>query len=662
MNKKLIFLALILFPLLAVPCFSQEDEEEAPEESAVEQAEALQPADTVKKASAESLAYFSLMDWPGLWEKALTYQVQDSLEQFLALAESSLEKSSKLDIRRSLDAGYLRYLSQRAARNRDITAALGYSQLALRADPALTGLISGHLQLSLSRYGLSRSLNSAWRNHQTASENFWYQLGSTAGAVSFLSLFLLGSSLIFLLWLAVKGMPYLVHFLSDLWPVAVPAYSRLAVSWCLVLGLAAVLGAVSLALPVGLLAMAGVFYFGKKEKVLLVFSLLLLAASGIGLAFCRHLYDRLDDPDLEAVSRAVHSPWDESLAGKLASMQKENPADLTPAFCLALMEKRRGDLAGSAQYLNRMLEASGRNARALNNLGNIHFYLERIDSAQFYYQAAADAAPQAGIPHYNLAQIYFKLVDFKSADQERAYAMAMSGQDIKSRPASEKTELVLDELIPVSYLWGLAWKGFDPLRSFSPSESASLAFSGLWLPAWMGLSLLVLSLLLVIVFFKTMNAALCRICGRIICHGCRVTTPEQEHICPECHKLTSAATSPELREKIVANLSAGSIRRKAWLGGISNLMAPGAALLLEGLPVWAFFLAPSWGLIFAGFIWLKLSLYPYDFWQFLSWTWPGRVALTWMILGWLLGWLVYLKYINLITQAREKDEVNIHGR
>jgi tetratricopeptide (TPR) repeat protein len=661
MNKKYLIILLAILSLLAFPCFAQE-EEEAPEDEAAEQTKIITPVDTTKKASPESLAYFSLLDWPQLWEKGLALQAQDSLEQFLALAESALTRAVMLDSRQPVYAGYLKYLSQQAARQKNITNAIRYSQLALKADPSYPGLIFSHMGISFSRYGLSQSLNAAWKSYRDAGWSFWFQLGSTAGILSFISLLLLFSSLIFLLWLAIKNLPHLVHFIGEIFPSKLPAYSRWTISLVFILSVSAVLGAVSLVLPVTLLAIAGSLYAEKKEKVLLALSVLLIAASGVGLAACRHLYTKLGDSNLETVARAVHSPWNQALADKLTNMQSERPDDLTPTFCLALLEKRRGNFVEAARYLGQILKVSAGNARALNNMGNIHFYSGRIDSALYYYQAAASAGPRSGISHYNLAQIYFKQVDFKAADQERAYGLALSGEEIKSRPASVKTELVLEELIPAAYLWNLVWKGLDPLRGFSPAETASLTGLNVWLPAGMGLALLALSLVVVIIFFKSSYAAYCHLCGRIICKSCLMTTPEQDHICSECHKFTSAATSPELRQKIEANLSAKRGTRKAWLGGLSNLIAPGTALLLEKLPVWAFFLSLSWGLVFAGFCWLKLSLYPYNFWQFLSWTWAGRVSLVWLILSWLLTWLAYLKYINLITHARGKDEVKIHGR
>ncbi|MBI4727846.1 tetratricopeptide repeat protein [candidate division TA06 bacterium] len=642
MLKKRILLLLIVLTLAAVPCHSQNEEEEAPEAAPA-------PVEAPAQASADSQAFYRLLDWPLLWQKSQASLTGDSAEQALDLADSAMAKAASLDIRLPLQAGYLKALSRQALRDRDRTLAYRYSLLALKADPTYPGLISSNFKIQQSRAGFSQALKDSWHNFNYAQKYFRHQLDFTAKALTLISIFLLASGLIFLLLLAVKHLPYLHHVLADLLPEAMPIYSRRLIAAALLVSLSLILGFISLALPVALMAIMATVYAARKEKALLLLAIVLLAGSGIGLGLGRQLFVNLNDDYLQDLSQANQSDRDAGLKARLAEYQQQRPDDLTPLFCLALMEKRAGNFNQARQYLDTLLAASGQNSKALNNLGNLLFYQGKIDSAAYLYRQAFQADPTAALPHYNLAQAYFKQVDFKAADQEREYAMSLARPEITAREGSKDAGLVLDELIPVSYFWGQVWLGLDPLAGFSPAESLSLTGLNLWLPAWLGLALLLLGLITVMVFFKDPAPAYCSVCNKDICPQCQAISPQQDLFCHECNQVISAATSPELQEKLIANLKLKKNRRKIWTGAVSNLLAPGSVLLLENMAALGLLLALLWGAIFAILCNLKLLLFPQDLQYFIFRTGPGWLILSLLVLSWLLTWVVFLKHANLLA-------------
>ena len=335
MMKKRILLFLAVLILSAVPCFSQDGEEDPREATPIQ---TVVPA----KVSADSQAFYRLLDWPLLWQKsqaALGVYPEasggDSIEQALDLADSALAKAASLDISLPLQAGYLKNLSRQALRERNRTLAYRFSQLALRSDPAYPGLIYNDFMIQQSRAGFGQALKDSWNNFNNAQRYFRHQLDFAAKTMILSSIFLLVSGLIFLLFLAVKYLPYLHHVFSDLLPEAVPKYSRSVITACLLVSLSLILGFISLTLPAALLAIAASVYASRKEKVLLMIATILLAASGLGLTAGRHLFAGRNDDYLQAVARANQSGPDAGLKAQMGVYQQQRADDLTPLFCLA---------------------------------------------------------------------------------------------------------------------------------------------------------------------------------------------------------------------------------------------------------------------------------------------------------------------------------------
>ncbi|MBI5806557.1 tetratricopeptide repeat protein [candidate division TA06 bacterium] len=653
--KKRILLFLAVLILSAVPCFSQNREDDPGEAAPIQTAV---PA----KVLADSQSFYRLLDWPLLWQKSRTGLSGDSVDQSLDLADSALTKAASLDISLPLQAGYLKNLSRQALRERNRNLDYRYYQLALKADPTYPGLIYNYFLIQQERTGFSQALKDSWNYFNSARKYFQFELGFSAKALIMVSIFLLTASLIFLLLLAVKHLPYLHHIFSDLMPDVMPPYSRRLITAALLVSLCLILGFVSLVLPAALMAIAGSVYASRKEKILLLLVLVLLTASGLGLTAGRHLFVTMNDDYIQALARANHSEADARLKAQLSKCQQQRPDNLTPLFCLALMEKRSGDFGQARQYLETMLANGGQNSKVLNNLGNMLFYQGKIDSAADFYRRAIQVNPAATLPHYNLAQAYFKQVDFKAADQEREYAMLLDRAGISSRAGFQDAGLVLDELIPASYFWGQVWLGLDPLSGFSPAESAGLMGLNLWLPGWLGLALLGLGLIVVIVFFNGPAPDRCSVCGKAVCSQCQKTSAQQDLLCSDCHQVISAATSPELQETMTSKLKLQRTKRRVWTGAISNLLVPGSVLLLESMTVLALLLAFLWGGIYAILCGFKLLLFPRDLQYYIFQTGPGWLIITLLILSWLFTWVIFLKHSNLLAHPAQPVKDGTHGR
>jgi hypothetical protein len=187
----------------------------------------------------------------------------------------------------------------------------------------------------------------------------------------------------------------------------------------------------------------------------------------------------------------------------------------------------------------------------------------------------------------------------------------------------------------------------------------------LWMPAWMGLALLLLALIVVSVFFTNPGPVRCSVCYKNVCPGCQVVSPQQDMLCPECHQVISAATSPELQEKLLSHLKLKKARRKIWTGAVSNLLVPGSALMLESMTALGLFLSLTWGALYAAICGIQLLLLPYDLNYYIFGTWPGWMVLCLLITSWLLTWVAFLKHANMLAapvKPVKPPKEDPHGR
>ncbi|MDI6740503.1 MAG: tetratricopeptide repeat protein, partial [Candidatus Edwardsbacteria bacterium] len=449
--------------------------------------------------------------------------------------------------------------------------------------------------------GLGRALSEL--AGQTAAD-FGLRLKTGAQALVWCCLGLLIWGLIFSLYLAVKYLPRLIHFLSEFLPACggfLPTYGRMALVSGLALGLAAALAWISL--PVSIL-LAAVFCAGlaaTREKVFLFISASLILAASVGLSLGHHLFSRIGDGYLEALGRANYAPYTAGLYGKLAEYQRKDSSDLLPPFAMALLEKRAGNFDRAKAILSAM-SAAAPNAGAVNNLGNIYFAQKSYDTAAACYRQAIEWNPNLAIAHYNLAQVHLMQLNFNAANEEQEKAIRLGRVEIEARASRYGSGLPMDQLISGRLLWDLAMRGWSPAAGFDRREMQTLAGLSLWLPPPVALTLLIALILWSALMSGRLAQEDCVTCGAVICRKCHTATLAGEKLCRSCADKIGLAASPDLQQQLAARLAARKHYRAMLETGLANLLMPGSVIALTGSTVGAWLLALGWSAAFVSLI------------------------------------------------------------
>jgi len=297
-------------------------------------------------------------------------------------------------------------------------------------------------------------------------------------------------------------------------------------------------------------------------------------------------------------------------------------------------------------YLSAIIEASGNNSVALNNLGNLYFFRGQFDSAGSLYRRAIEADDDLAEAHYNLAQVYFKSIDFNQARTELEKASLLAPARIEGRSRESGGNMVMDAQLDLAMLWPEVWRGWSPLGLFTPAEFISLTGLNLWLPFWLWLGFLVLGIIWMILIGSNMEVHNCWLCGRYICGSCQILAQDGNQYCHECHHQVFSIQSTELQGKAAEVLMRRSTKRERVVIGLANIFLPGSSYLMGGSPVKGFFIALFLGITYAVLVcitsaWISFEL---DFSVRTSFYWVAGAA------GFILYFISWMGYIRLFKE------------
>ena len=649
--KKLLPI-LLLLAALPVAALAQEDEPEGEDQTNLDSLEAALNAQGLGPAAPAPAPAIdtTLAPWQQWWQRGLRYQRQDSLDQALACADSVVEQLRPQDLRLPVIASYWLYQSRRTLRAGDAPLAVRYASLAVAADPVSLPAMLGEFKAATRTKGLRRALGDLLVQMGAAFQDFGSQLKLGSQGLVWASLALLLWGLVFALYLAVAYLPRLAHWLAELLPKPLPAYSRMLLAGSLLVGLAVIAAWVSLALAVLLLAIAGAAYASTKERVFLIVSVALVLAGSVGLSLGHHLFSWVGDEYLEVLNRANYSPYSRELYDTLAAFQQRDSSDLRPPFAMALLEKRAGDYARATTILT-ALSATAPNAGAANNLGNIYFIQHSYDTAAAYYQQAIEWDPGLAIAHYNLALVHLARLDFAQAKQEQERALALSLNEIEARAGRYGSGVAMDRLITNRQLWDVVMQEWNPAAGFDRREMISLTGLPLWLPPLLALGLLAALVAWLLLFKRRLAVENCVTCGAVICGSCHTATVAGEKLCRACTAKIGLAASPDLQQSLAARLASTKHYRAMLESGLANLLVPGSVLLASGATVGAWLLALAWAALLTALFANNIGLSAGQVLTALA----GSGAIWWLAgagaLCWAVSWLNYLVHISAHGEA-----------
>jgi tetratricopeptide (TPR) repeat protein len=602
----------------------------------------IAPASGGPTVVADTADWANLMQWQEWRQRSLDYQHQGMPEEALAAAESSLVRSRALGLDLPVVGAYWGNKTRQALRNKDWEGAQKYSRLARLADNYSFKNNISHFQANSHIIGAASALGQFIQTINGYRQDFRFRYRALWLGIFGLSLALLTGGLFFLLLLAVKYLPYLFHLLSDLLPKGWPYFGRIFLATSLGAGLLLFIAGFSLALAVILPAGAIIVKGRTREKVMFWITLALIGCSAAGFNLVHQFFKASDQGRVEALAAANTSEWNSPLVQALAGQQRQDPSDLKPVYALSLMEKNRGKLDQAQTYLTAIIEASGSNSAALNNLGNIYFFKGQFDSAAFFYRLAIEADQDLAEAHYNLGQVHFKAIDFNlaRAELERAASLAPARMESWSRESGGNR--AMDAQLGLELLWPEIWRGWKPFASFAPAEFASLTRLNLWLPLWAWLGLVALIIVWMVLAKDNLAVRNCWLCGRYVCDRCQALAQDGNLYCQECHNQVFSIQSHELQQKAAEVLSRQAVKRQRTISGLANFFLPGSSYVMGGSAIKGWLLSLSLGMLYAGVMlflspWISARL---DYSVTDGFYWTAGVI---MAVLYLISWVGYIQ-------------------
>lgn len=332
------------------------------------------------------------------------------------------------------------------------------------------------------------------------------------------------------------------------------------------------------------------FRFGKREALIMAVFLVsaLCLAAGIGAIAPWAGTPTLEEPSL-LVDRAMKSAYDPDLAAALLAWQGLDSTEPLFPFALGSMARRSGDLDLAERQLTQAAILKPRTAWILTNLGNVYFAREDYARARQTYEAAAATAPGSVEPHYNLAQVHTKQLEFTEASREQSRASGIAFdrvRDFSRWSAPQLNRTVMDAKPPLQSLWNLARRFALPrghgalegnrvlrwLMTLVPPAPFALVFIPALFLIFAGIGQLL---------GRGLATLHCSACQRIVCRRC-VKRMQQRAFCEVCFQTVKDLKSTEFTRLLLTRQGRTAARRRTTDQAILTFLLPGAGQMLRG--------------------------------------------------------------------------------
>jgi tetratricopeptide (TPR) repeat protein len=479
--------------------------------------------------------------------------------------------------------------SQRALAARLQVDAVAHAELAARLAP---GLPEAHLQLARARTvrepsrpggaldALGRAVAAGARDPHTVRA-----VAADAFAALVAALVAAGAAavVVLLAW----RLPLFLHDFHDLPLVRAGTPVQAALLALALLALPLALGLGPLAALCAAVAAAWL-YLRTAERLVASAALLALVAAPFAVERGAALAS-FGGTLAEDVWEVQHDAGD-AAAARLVARDGRQPLPAPALAALGGHAKRRGDLDAARGWYDRALEAGGRGAGVLVNLGNVHLLRGDPDAAKAAWLDAADRAggdlEALAAAQYNLSKLYVRQAALDQAQEARRRA-AQAAPALIARLASDgdfrANRYLID--VPLSAASVRALAGDDPAPAVLGGAARARVAGAL--PAhlfpWAPLGLLALLWALVPFARRLRASRACDKCGRPACSRC---DEAGGLLCGQCVNVYVKRGVVEARDRLRKDRQVRRHQRLARLAARAAALAGGGpGHLVRGEPL-----------------------------------------------------------------------------
>jgi tetratricopeptide (TPR) repeat protein len=362
-----------------------------------------------------------------------------------------------------------------------------------------------------------------------------------------------------------------------------PTSARLWAVPLLLLPFAAGLG---LALPA--VVLLGLLWPVLRSRERMVFTLFLMTLAVTPLAgqllgrFAMPLH--VDREPYYGVVQLQNASWTPAREAELTALAAAHPDNPVVQFGLGWSARQGGHLAVAEAAYRRARTLWPGDARILNDLANVLVELGRPNEAIALYKESIQRDPDQAAVHFNLAQVYTRQFDYHAATDEAARASALDFELVKGQQVLGTDDGVLplvDQWLSPRVLWSMVLEGGrqDNEPALPAAWRGHVETAG-WLFPAMALVCAIGSLIVGLLWQRSMPLRPCHNCGRVVCRRCSQRRRELA-LCPSCAAVAARAESPEFSNVLLG-------RERLAVDRSHRLARTALATLLPGYGLLAF--------------------------------------------------------------------------
>lgn len=294
------------------------------------------------------------------------------------------------------------------------------------------------------------------------------------------------------------------------------------------------------------------------------------------------------DPDSSAylLSAASETPGQPGLGESLDRQLATGTGDPATHLARGLVAEAVHDWPRAETEYRKGLELRGDEAHFRTNLGNALHQQGRFDEAEAEYVKAIEKNAKLAAPHFNLAQLSARRLQFDRVDREMKIASRLDFEGVRAVTGLEQkdhTRLISID-VPAAALWKatLNATGRPPLGF---PKALGLFFGGpvVYLP-WLTLGLFAFGFLVGRRLHRFLPTYACANCGSVVCRKC-LRRVRRRAYCVDCGETILSLNTSEFTRMLLER----RLRETTWFREAMHValqvVVPGWAAVRRGRPV-----------------------------------------------------------------------------
>ncbi len=320
-------------------------------------------------------------------------------------------------------------------------------------------------------------------------------------------------------------------------------------------------------------------FLERRERWLIQFFIILLCVLSIGGVFQTKAVTTMDPLNRVALLDIIQkSRYESRWVTKCDSFLALSSRDFAAYYLKGLQLKRGGKYDEAEMNYRNAIYIEPRIYQTYNNMGNVLFWKEEVDSAIKYYELAIDLEGDAAAPHFNLAQAYVRKLLFEKSSRHMKTSSNLDFYliiDQTKNMIEINNRFLIDLTLPEQVLW-VEFLSLKEENNVFPWKFIGFDYR-IVVFILFGCFLLYLIIPRIV---KDMKDE-CPVCSSPISKG-SVRLLENEAICWRCHRKLSSIHSLDIQERLRDKIRLDTQNRVGYTSVFWGLFIPGLGHLQAG--------------------------------------------------------------------------------